>query len=158
VVAWLASRVLDGLDGVVARLQGSQSDLGGYLDIVLDTMGYAAVPLGIAAHHGTALAWASAAGLLAAFYVNAVSWSYLATLLVQRHGRGGEPNAPVTPPRLTSTPMPAGIVEGTETVVFFTLMLAIPGWALPLIWLMMALTLATALQRLLRAPRLLRGG
>ena len=45
---WLANRALDGLDGTVARLHGKQSDFGGYLDIVLDTVIYAAVPLGIA--------------------------------------------------------------------------------------------------------------
>ena len=33
---WLINRVLDGLDGVVARIHDKQSDFGGYLDLLLD--------------------------------------------------------------------------------------------------------------------------
>ncbi|MBL8095450.1 MAG: CDP-alcohol phosphatidyltransferase family protein, partial [Anaerolineales bacterium] len=46
--AWLTNRVLDGLDGTLARKRSAASDLGGYLDIVLDFGVYAAVPLGVA--------------------------------------------------------------------------------------------------------------
>ena len=41
---WLTNRVLDGLDGSAARFQARQSDFGGYLDILLDTVIYAALP------------------------------------------------------------------------------------------------------------------
>ena len=47
VTLWLFSRILDGLDGLIARLHGKQSDFGGYLDIVLDFVVYAAVPIGL---------------------------------------------------------------------------------------------------------------
>ena len=42
---WLLGRVIDGLDGAVARRQGRPSDLGGYLDIMLDFIVYALVPI-----------------------------------------------------------------------------------------------------------------
>ncbi|MFQ3614210.1 MAG: CDP-alcohol phosphatidyltransferase family protein, partial [Cyanobacteriota bacterium] len=32
---WLLNRLMDGLDGTLARLQRRQSDLGGYLDMLL---------------------------------------------------------------------------------------------------------------------------
>jgi len=35
-VAWLINRTLDGLDGTHARVHNSQSDVGGYLDIMFD--------------------------------------------------------------------------------------------------------------------------
>ncbi|MEM1335676.1 MAG: CDP-alcohol phosphatidyltransferase family protein, partial [Actinomycetota bacterium] len=46
---WLLGRLLDGVDGAIARASGRQSDLGGLLDFLFDTVGYAAVPIGIAA-------------------------------------------------------------------------------------------------------------
>src|SRR5262245_45532247 len=43
----LLNRVADGLDGIVARRVGV-TDLGGFLDIVLDTIFYSAVPFAFA--------------------------------------------------------------------------------------------------------------
>jgi len=43
----LLNRIFDGLDGAVARQNGI-TDLGGYLDIVLDFIFYALIPLGFA--------------------------------------------------------------------------------------------------------------
>ncbi|MFM6999566.1 MAG: CDP-alcohol phosphatidyltransferase family protein [Limnohabitans sp.] len=43
----LASRLLDGLDGSVARLT-QPTDAGGFLDIALDFVFYAAIPLAFA--------------------------------------------------------------------------------------------------------------
>ena len=89
VALWLISRLADGLDGAVARTQGTDSDRGGLVDIVFDTIGYAVIPLGIAAGIDTKAAWITMAVLLATFYVNAVSWTYLAALLEKRAAGGG---------------------------------------------------------------------
>ena len=43
----LANRLFDGLDGAVARASGP-TDLGGFLDITLDFIVYAAIPFGLA--------------------------------------------------------------------------------------------------------------
>src|SRR5688500_18580701 len=43
---WILNRLLDGLDGSIARERGRASDVGGYLDILLDHVVYAAVPIG----------------------------------------------------------------------------------------------------------------
>ena len=120
---WLLSRLADGLDGAVARHQGGASDRGGLVDIVADTIGYAAVPLGIAAGIDTREVWVVVAVLLATFYVNAVSWTYLAALLEKRAMGAAASGA------TTSTTMPRGLVEGTETILFFTLALAWPAAA-----------------------------
>jgi phosphatidylglycerophosphate synthase len=154
-VLWLAGRTLDGIDGVVARIQGAGSDMGGYLDLVLDTVGYAAVPLGIAAWFGTPAAWMAAAVLIATFYVNTVSWSVLATLLVKREQAGAAGGGPV---RSTSIPIPRGLVEGTETIVLYALMLAFPAWALTLMWVMAALVAVTVVERVRWAGRTLGAG
>lgn len=146
-VLWLLGRLLDGLDGVVARRRGSAGDLGGMLDLVADTVGYAAVPLGVAAGLDERGAWVAVAVLLATFYVNAVTWTYLAALLEKRAAGAGATG------ELTSTTMPAGLVEGTETIVLFALLLAVPALAVATMWVMAAAVLVTAGQRVVWAAR-----
>jgi phosphatidylglycerophosphate synthase len=142
VVCWLVGRLLDGLDGIVARERGSASDLGAYVDIMLDTIGYAAVPLGIAASVNSASVWTATAFLLASFYVNALSWTYLSALLEKR-AEGASATG-----EMTSVTMPAGLIEGAETVVLFTLMLLFPGAAGVLFGIVAAAVTATAAQRM----------
>ena len=143
---WL-NRGLDGLDGLVARQRGQQSDFGGYLDIMVDFAVYAALPIGVWWGSGATPSMATTVALvvlLAVFYVNGASWMYLSAVLEKRRSahRGS-----------TSVAMPGGLIEGTETVVFFTLFLAFPRWAAPLFALMAAGTAIGVAQRLLWARR-----
>lgn len=150
VALWLAGRVLDGLDGPIARASGRQSDVGGLIDFVFDTIGYAAVPLGIAFGVDDRTTWVATAVVLATFYVNAVSLGHVAALLEQR-GRGaaarGEP---------TSVTMPRGLIEGTETIVFFALALAMLDHAWVVWTVMAAAVIVTALERVRWASTQLR--
>ena len=145
VALWLLSRVSDGLDGAVARHQGTASDRGGLLDIAYDTIGYAVIPLGIAAGIDTRAAWITVAVLLATFYVNAVSWTYLSALLEKRAVGAAATGAS------TSTIMPRGLVEGAETIVFFSVALAWPGGAVAVLAAMAAAVAITIAERLWRA-------
>ncbi len=147
VALWLLNRIMDGLDGVIARQQGRQSDLGGYLDILADFVVYAAVPIGLATAAGTTGAWIAAAVLLASFFLNTVSWAYLAAIL-ERRGQGAEARG-----ERTTVTMPSGLIEGAETVVLFAVMLAVPAWTVPLFWAMAAAVVVTVLQRVAWALR-----
>ena len=102
----VANRILDGLDGAVARVRGP-SDFGGYLDSLCDFAFYVAVPLGFAiAAPANAL---PAAILIASFTITGVSFLAFAAiaakrgleterawqeelLLLDRHCRGGRNN------------------------------------------------------------------
>jgi phosphatidylglycerophosphate synthase len=139
--AFLAGRVFDGVDGAVARRAGTANDLGGYLDQLADTVGYAAVPLGLAAGIGTTEVWAACAVLVASFYVNIVSWAYLSAL-AEKRGAGVAAQGTAT-----SIVMPTGLVEGAETVVLYAAMLAFPGWLPGWFWLMAVLVAVTIVQR-----------
>jgi phosphatidylglycerophosphate synthase len=150
VVLWAANRVLDGLDGTVARNSGRQTDLGGYTDLVADFAVYAAVPLGVAADIGGESVWRAVALLLGAFYVNGASWLMLSAIL-EKAG-----SAPTQDTRQTSVTMPEGLIAGTETVVFYFLFLLFPLYAVPLFGIMAALVGVTALQRIALAVRRLR--
>lgn len=146
---WGANRVLDGLDGTLARVTGRQSDLGAYLDIVLDHLVAAVIALGLAVAAGTPAAFLALALLLGAFYINGASWMYLAAILEKRSAgaaRRGE---------LTTVTMPSGLIEGAETVLFYTLFLLFPGALVPLFCLMAALVAVTTCQRLIWATRTL---
>lgn len=147
---WLANRALDGFDGTLARTQGTQSDIGGYADIVLDFVVYAAVPLGLVLGapdiERSALALA-ALTLVGSFYVNAASWMYLAAIL-ERRGEGAAARG-----GMTTITMPSGLIGGAETIILYTLFLALPGLLLQLFALMGTLVLATVVQRLVWAAR-----
>ena len=145
--AWLVNRGLDGLDGSVARASGRQSDFGGYLDTVEDFVVYAAVPLGVVLNNPTEEAWQAGLFLLATFYVNAASWMYLAAILERRNL-----GAATTGERTTVT-MPPAIVAGTETIVFYSAFLLLPGWAPTLFWVMGSLLLLNVPLRLVWAKQ-----
>lgn len=137
---WLLNRLLDGLDGLVARVHHKQSDFGGYLDLLLDFVVYLAVPLAfVAAQPAPFNLWAGMV-LLATFVLNTISWTTLATVAEKRRQAATD--------RLTSIEMPAGLIEGTETIVIYSIWFLLPqavGW---LFLAMAGLVLVTVGQRL----------
>lgn len=142
---WMLSRIVDGLDGVVARRAGSQSDFGGYLDILLDYVAYIAVPVGLVyGQPTTANLWVGAA-LLFSYQINSVSWTVLSALLEKRHMASRD--------RPTSFEIPVGLIEGTETIAFYILFFLLPQYLTPLIGLMAGLVFLTAGQRVWWASR-----
>lgn len=140
-MAWIANRVLDGLDGEVARAAGMATDRGGYLDLTADTIVYAAIPLGVAAGLGRPSAWVAAGFLLATFHVNIVTVLLLSAIWEKRVVGAG------TGAEQTSVTLPVGLIEGAETVVLFTLLLAVPDLA---VWTMAAMAIAVAVTALCR--------
>jgi phosphatidylglycerophosphate synthase len=146
---WIANRVTDGLDGTVARQAGTQTDFGGYLDILLDFVVYAAVPLGfaISAPEHEVLLWAVA--LEGAFFVNACSWMYLSAVLEKRASGASATG------ELTTVTMPPALVAGFETVVFYALFFLFPGRLALLFGIMTVMVGVNIVQRLLWARRVL---
>ena len=114
----LLNRLMDGLDGAIARHKGA-TPFGGYLDIMCDMGFYAAVPLGFALARPDNALWAAL--LLASFVCTASSFLGRAVLAVQR----GEPDDGARGAK--SFFHAAGIVEGTETIVAFVLFCLFPA-------------------------------
>ncbi len=111
------SRAADGLDGAVARLT-QPTDRGAFLDITLDFLFYASMPLAFAIAQPSANALAAAV-LLAAFIGTGSSFLAFA-VLAERRG-------------LRSAAYPSkgmyflgGLTEGTETLICFALMCLLP--------------------------------
>jgi phosphatidylglycerophosphate synthase len=135
----LVSRWADGLDGAVARLT-RPTDRGAFLDITLDFLFYASVPLAFALQNPAANALAAAV-LLAAFIGTGASFLAFA-VLAERRG-------------LKSTAYPkkglyylGGLTEASETLLCFASMCL---WPQHFAWLaygfaaLCALTIATRL-------------
>jgi phosphatidylglycerophosphate synthase len=138
-VLLLTSRLFDGVDGALARIT-TATDRGAFLDISLDFIFYASIPLAFALADPVANAL-PAAVLLAAFVGTASSFLAFAVLAAQRG--------------LKSVVYPnkgiyylGGLTEATETLICFALMCLWPGhfalWAYGFAALC-ALTIATRL-------------
>jgi phosphatidylglycerophosphate synthase len=134
----LINRYFDGLDGAVARLS-KPSDRGAFVDIILDFLFYASIPLAFAfydpAHNALA-----AAVLLAAFIGTGVSFLAYAILAAKR----GE----------TSTAYPSkgfyylgGLTEGFETVLCFLAMCIWPHHFAVFAYIYAAMCCVTTLTR-----------
>ena len=115
----LLSRLMDGLDGAVARAT-RPTDRGGFLDITLDFLFYAAIPLAFAIADPAANAL-PAAVLLAAFIGTGSSFLAFAIVAEKR--------------RLQSVAFPdksfyflGGLTEATETIAAFAAMCLWPQW------------------------------
>ncbi|WP_137112485.1 CDP-alcohol phosphatidyltransferase family protein [Rhodobacter sp. SY28-1] len=143
----LASRLADGLDGAVARARG-KTDFGGFLDIVCDFAFYGAVPLAFVLHDPSANGVAGAF-LLFSFYVNAATFLGYAILAekkgLETRSRGEK-----------SLYFTAGLMEGTETILFFVILALWPALFAPLAWVFGVLCLLTATARVLLAARTFR--
>ncbi|KTE01895.1 hypothetical protein ATE68_23025 [Sphingopyxis sp. H038] len=142
----LLNRLLDGLDGAVARATGL-TDFGGYLDIVADFVFYVAVPVGfaVATPHNSFAALL----LVAAFALTGTSFLAYATLAAKR---GVETAAHGRKSFFYST----GLAEGAETIACFVLMCLMPQHFLPIAAIYAALCLITVVQRSVTAWRMFR--
>lgn len=138
-VLWLFNRILDGLDGVVARAHDKQSDFGGYLDLLLDFIVYLAIPIAFLVAMPTMPNMWGGVALLAIYVLNLLSWSTLSAILEKRQLQSNN--------RLTTMEMPTGLIEGAETIVFYSLFFLLPGQVAYLFGLMAFLVLITAGQR-----------
>jgi phosphatidylglycerophosphate synthase len=138
------SRIADGLDGAVARAT-RKTDFGGYLDITADFAFYGAVPLAFVLRDPAANG-AAGAFLLAAFYVNGASFLGFAIL-------AGKRGMTTRAQGEKSLYFSAGLLEGTETILFFALLCLLPQHFAPLAWAFGAGCLVTAVARVLLARR-----
>ena len=133
----LANRLLDGLDGAVARANGP-TVLGGYFDIVADFAFYVSVPLGFGlvdpANTQAALV------LVASFVLTGVSFLAYAVIAAER---GARTDAHGRKSFFYST----GLAEGGETIAVFITFALFPAWFVPLAYAYAALCVLTVFQR-----------
>lgn len=133
------NRLADGLDGTMARLT-RPTDKGAFLDISLDFLFYASIPLAfvLADPAGNGLAGSV---LIYSFIGTGCTFLAFAVLAAKRG--------------TTSTAYPAkgfyylgGLTESTETIAVFVLMCLVPAWFAPLAFGFAALCALTTVTRI----------
>lgn len=133
----IANRLLDGLDGAVARARGPTA-LGGYFDIVADFAFYVSVPLGFGVLSDANTL--PALTLVASFVLTGVSFLAFATIAAER---GAETTAHGKKSFFYST----GLAEGGETIAVFIAMCVFPAWFAAIAYAYAALCVLTVFQR-----------
>ncbi len=139
----LASRVLDGLDGAVARAGGT-SDVGGYLDIVCDFILYSAWAFAFAVAQPDHAA--VAAFLMLSFMGTGASFLAYAIFAAKRG---------ITTDIQGSKSLYylGGLTEGTETILAFIAFCLLPQHFVPLALFFAAACWITTVSRMLAAVR-----
>ena len=138
------SRLCDGLDGGIAKIRG-KTDLGGYLDIVLDFVFYGAIPMGFAFADPATNA-IPAVVLIFSFYVNGASFLAYA-IMAEKRGLQTEVRGS------KSLFFTTGLAEATETIAVFLIACLMPGWFPVLTWGFAGLCIYTAVIRIFQAVR-----
>jgi len=99
---------------------------------------YVSIPLGMALGMNEKNVFLALALLFAAFYINSAAWMMLAANLEKR-GQGA-----TTKKELTTVTMPRAIIEGGETILFYSLFILFPELLTILFGLLAVLVLASA--------------
>jgi phosphatidylglycerophosphate synthase len=142
-VLWLLNRLLDGLDGPLARRRQA-NELGGLLDFVADFVVYSGFVVAIAvAHRGARIACVV---LLATYLVNNVALLSFSSLSERLALPAGDER---------SLRLPPGLAEGTETIVVYVLFCVIPSASTVIAWSFAGVVALTAGQRVMQAASVL---
>lgn len=141
----LISRLADGLDGAVARAT-RKTDLGGYLDIVLDFAFYGLIPLGFVFADPQVNAVAGAV-LLFSFYVNGSSFLAYA-IMAEKRGMDTDQRGS------KSLYFTTGLAEATETLAVFVACCLWPAAFPTIAWIFAVICFYTAASRMVLAIKM----
>lgn len=141
---WLVSRLLDGYDGMLARLESSSSLYGGYLDITLDMLAYTAMAIAFAiAMPADVLLWM----LVLLGYVLAITTTLALSSLAEKADRqlGDDRSLQFT----------RALAEGGETTIVYVVIALAPSVSRYALVVWIALLAITVVQRTALARRML---
>ena len=141
---WWVSRLADGTDGVFAREMRMESDFGAYLDIVLDMAAYGAMVLGFA-YAWPDLAWQWTWMLF--LYVLCIASALALGMQEAKRALPARDNRGLR--------LGAGLAEGGETGIAYSLFLLFPNHLGALAWGWVVVLATTVIARTVLAARLL---
>jgi len=145
-VLWLGSRLLDGLDGPLARRRGvADSGAGGFLDIMADFTVYGSFVIGVGIGSGQSLV--PFLLVLLAYYLNGSAFLAFSSI-AERTGKRIDDGR--------SLSFFGGLAEGTETIVVHSLWCIVPAYASGIAWVWAVVVLVGATQRIVGGYRTLR--
>jgi len=142
---WWLSRLADGTDGVYARASGQESDFGAYFDIVLDMAAYGAM----------VLAFAIAAPAYQAQWM-AMLFLYILCIATALSLGAQEAKRAVEPRDNRGLRLGAGLAEGGETGIAYSLFLLFPSYLETSTTIWVVILAVTVIARSFLAYRILR--
>lgn len=143
---WWFGRFLDGTDGIYARKSSQCTPFGAYLDIVCDMAAYSLMILAFQYRFpNLSLLW----GAILVFYVLCITTALSFGIL--------EAQKNITQKDNRGLRLGAGLIEGGETGIAYTLFLFFPEWIDLLASLWLFLLFFTVLSRSLLAKKLFNG-
>lgn len=143
---WLLSRLLDAIDGVMARQAGIEDGFGGFLDITLDMLAYSLMATAFALRHPEhQLVWL----LILVGYVGCITTTASLSSVLEHQRITFSDNDR----SLQFTP---GFAEAGETTIVYILLTVAPAWSLWIAGAWAVVLFATTIQRIVIARRLLR--
>ncbi len=154
---WLFNRLLDSADGTLARIRGTATALGGFLDLLSDFIIYSLVPAMLAYSQERRLAdagdtfssisvdWRAVAMLEATFHINNFVLFYISAVVAAKPDD-----------ELTSVSMQPALIEGLESGLIFTAMFVWPQYLTLLCWVMSIAVIIGIAQRVYIVIPLLR--
>ena len=141
---WWLGRLFDGTDGIYARATDRATPFGAYLDIVLDMAAYSAMIVGfVVARPDLSLQWLCVLLLYVLCITSALA------LGMQEKAQGFAPRDD------RGLRLGAGLAEGGETGIAYTLFLLLPAELPLLVHVWIAVLLTTVIARSLLAHRML---
>lgn len=144
-VLWLSSRLLDGLDGPLARRRGvADSGAGGFLDIMSDFAVYGSFVIGVGIGSGQSLL--PFLVVLLAYYLNGSAFLAFSSI-AERTGKRIDDGR--------SLSFLGGLAEGTETIAVHSLWCILPVYAGDIAWAWAVVVLVSATQRIVGGYRTL---
>lgn len=156
-ILWLLSRLLDGLDGALARRRARtpstapahSAGAGGFLDITADVVVYGTTVVGVGVGVTSAgyTGWLPFVAVLVTYYVNGAAFLAFSSI-AERTGHRIDDGR--------SLSFIGRIAEGTETIVVHSLWLILPAIAGPIAWVWAVVVAISAAQRIVVGYRTLR--
>lgn len=144
IILWWVSRLLDGTDGIYARAIGRTSDFGAYLDIVCDMAANTIMLLGLMwAFPDLSREWS----LTLALYIMCITSALALGSLEQKRQLATQDNRGLR--------LAAGIAEGGETGLAYTIFLLFPSELPLLVRVWIFVLVVTVVARTLLARRVL---
>jgi phosphatidylglycerophosphate synthase len=158
---WVLNRTLDCLDGAVARHRQQSSDLGGFLDLLGDFIVYAAIPICCALGNDILnpaedliqlrRRWLAVAVAESSFYVNSFILFFLAAVAEKKTAeeakQADQKAGSLRSKELTSVTMRPALVEGFESGLAFSGMLAFPQLTEHVCWILTTGVIVGIIQR-----------
>ena len=136
------SFIIDTIDGSVARYEGPTT-FGGILDIFCDRLVEISVIISLVASDSLNLMWAGMFSLAA--IILCISMFLIVGGITKRN------SVESTPKVITYQ---TGLMERSETFLFFIAMIILIPWRLTLLWIFFCLVFTTAILRLIKARKL----